>query len=216
MRANTELNQGSITTRTVSAAAFHRMDVSCLCPQKARPALLPPSPPLLTLCPQIYHSKQFQVCTHPASFTPADLKSICRSMPAATLDSLQARSLIWSGWHTQLYPEAVIGLNPYNYFGCHFLSSIHPLLYLHLPKKHQIQLQWRYFFLCKISKAHRQWLIFISSREPPTHPLTRSCGFHNTVAAWLKQRSPDRSITNLHSQQSVTDSMPTKPLAIHY
>lgn len=45
-------------------------------------------------------------------------------------------------------------------------------------------------------------------------PLAR--GFHNTVAAWLKQRRPDRSITNLHSQQSVTDSMPTKPLAIHY
>lgn len=48
-----------------------------------------------------------------------------------------------------------------------------------------------------------------SNRPPPAL-------FCNTVAAWLKQRSPDRSISNLQRQQSVTDSMPTKPLAIHY
>lgn len=51
----------------------------------------------------------------------------------------------------------------------------------------------------------------------PVNPVTpRRRGFRITVAAWLKQRAPDRSISNLHSQQSVTDSMPTKPSAIHY
>ena len=55
-----------------------------------------------------------------------------------------------------------------------------------------------------------KWMIFIRP-TPPQH-----CPLYNTVAVRLKQRSPDRSITNLHSQQSVTDSMPTKPLAIHY
>lgn len=47
--------------------------------------------------------------------------------------------------------------------------------------------------------------------QPPLHFLSVL-----QLQLWLKQRAPDRSITNLHSQQSVTDSMPTKPLAIHY
>lgn len=38
----------------------------------------------------------------------------------------------------------------------------------------------------------------------PSAPLTRSCGFHNTVAAWLKQRSP-RQVNNQPTQSAVCD-----------
>lgn len=103
----------------------------------------------------------------------------------------------------------------YGYCGLHLLSSPLPTSNINLtdPPLKGDAVFFFFFFFGPTSMCQR--LIFISFQEPP-RPLTRSCGFHNTVAAWLKQRSPDRSITNLHSQQSVTDSMPTKPLAIHY
>lgn len=55
--------------------------------------------------------------------------------------------------------------------------------------------------------VHRQRLICISSESahPPIPPsLARSCGFHNTVAAWLKQRSP-RQVNNQPTQSAVCD-----------
>lgn len=126
-----------------------------------------------------------------------------------------ARSLIWSGWLRSLYLETVLRMIPIV-----FMVSTFCRVSLHLQYKSNRHtftiggvLSFFFFFFWTNFHVHRQRLICISSREPPP---PRSCGFHNTVAAWLKQRSPDRSITNLHSQQSVTDSMPTKPLAIHY
>lgn len=57
MRANTGLNQGSITTRTVLAA----VSTEWMFPSFAHKRHCQHS--------QIYCSKQFQLCTHPVSFT---------------------------------------------------------------------------------------------------------------------------------------------------
>lgn len=104
MRAkNMELNQGSIITWTSIGCCLHRMDVPVLCPQKALPAL-----------PKSIAASSFKFVLIPSP-APAHLKSICRSMPRCSLLQHRipaARSLIWSGWHRSLYPEAIISRIP--------------------------------------------------------------------------------------------------------
>lgn len=104
---------------------------------------------------------------------------------------LTAGSLIWSGRHE----SSETAVSTFCLISNKNLTS-------------EVATIWAYFW-GQIS------MCTVNAWSPPMscRPLARSRGFH---AAWLKQRSPDRSITNLHSQQSVTDSMPTKPLAIHY
>lgn len=137
---------------------------------------------------------------------PAHLKSICRSMPLCNLLRHwipAAGSLTSRQCRTKIYPKAVIGRSPSG-LGVGGLGSTLSLRVLLAPPPNR---NFDELFL---------WPNFPDPESLHSPHPAHSCGFHNTVAAWLKQSSPDRSITNLHSQQSVTDSMPTKPLAIHY
>lgn len=52
-----------------------------------------------------------------------------------------------------------------------------------------------------------------AAHTPPNPPLAL---FTARVQLGWSGAPPDRSITDLLRQQSVTESMPTKPLTIHY
>lgn len=159
----------------------------------------------LASAPKIYRSKHFQVCTHPRLQCPLiwnPYVGACRSATCCDIGFLQP-----GRWprecRTKIYPKAVIGRSPSG-LGVGGLGSTLSLRVLLAPPPNR---NFDELFL---------WPNFPDPESLHSPHPAHSCGFHNTVAAWLKQSSPDRSITNLHSQQSVTDSMPTKPLAIHY
>lgn len=64
--------------------------------------------------PRIYCSKQFQVCTHPGSFNPADLKSISRSgATCRNIGFLQQKvaDLEWEALIARS-PKTLIGMIP--------------------------------------------------------------------------------------------------------
>jgi len=185
--ANMELNQGSITARTVLASVFTEWMFFSFRPQKAAPAT-----------PKSIAASSFKFVLIPSP-PPADLKSISCSMPRCNV--LQHRTLPARCLNSSGSVQAETVPSPYS---PHALPP--PPIQSRFPSKGDAVMGF-------LTNFHLHCQCLICYLLPLSPPL---CGFHNTVAARLKQRSPDWSITNLHSQQSVTDSMPTKPLAIHY
>lgn len=165
--------------------------------------------------PRIYCSKQFQVCTHPGSFNPADLKSISRSgATCRNIGFLQQKvaDLEWEALIARS-PKTLIGMIPTVISGGGGSAPFFwrgSISQYNSTRRRFTTLEGDCFFFFFLFGAdfhvHRQRLICISSESPPPSPpsLARSCGFHNTVAAWLKQRSP-RQVNNQPTQSAVCD-----------
>lgn len=167
--------------------------------------------------PRIYCSKQFQVCTHPGSFNPADLKSISRSGATCRNIGFLQQKVAGLEWEALIArsPKTLLGMIPTVIWGgwggvcTFFLARIHLPIQLYPTQIHHFRGRLFFFFFLFGADFHvyRQRLICISSESahPPIPPsLARSCGFHNTVAAWLKQRSP-RQVNNQPTQSAVCD-----------
>lgn len=166
------------------------MDVPFLCPQKALPAF----PNLLQQAVSSLHSSRlFHWLAH--------LKSISRSMLPYNLLQHRiptARSLIWSG--SRRSQRNSNECDPY-YRGLHLCPISNKK-----SNQHRFTVGGDTIWASSFFLVGQISMCTVNAWSPPAsrRPLAPSRGFQNTVAAWLKQRSP-RQVNNQPTQSAVCD-----------
>lgn len=122
---------------------FHRMDVPFALPTKGTAST-----------PRIYCSKQFQVCTHPGSFNPADLKSISRSGATCRNIGFLQQKVAGLEWEALIArsPKTLLGMIPTVIWGgwggvcTFFLARIHLPIQLYPTQIHHFRGRLFFFF----------------------------------------------------------------------